>query len=214
MSENNKNTHKGRAAEYFAMSQLLLRGWNVSVPVVDVGDDVLIIDDRKKLTHRMQVRSSTASPLGPQQRDKLVTKVDNVGSFLCVTFQLSREQLRVDPPTSKLFYFLLTRSEGSTAWTFFVISRARMAEVKDELEAPGRPKGRGRPRLPDEMTEGTNCSFTILYNEKFAYCGEIPFTPHLNQWPDELPQINDGPGTRSVTAAPAEPPPLSQDPRK
>lgn len=38
-------THFGRAGEFFAMSELLLRGWNVAVPVVDVGDDVFVIDD-------------------------------------------------------------------------------------------------------------------------------------------------------------------------
>jgi hypothetical protein len=43
MSE--KKTHFGRAGEYFAMSERLLRGWNVAVPVVDVGDDVFVIDD-------------------------------------------------------------------------------------------------------------------------------------------------------------------------
>lgn len=43
-----KKTHFGRAGEYFAMSELLLRGWNVAIPVVDVGDDVLFIDDQDK----------------------------------------------------------------------------------------------------------------------------------------------------------------------
>jgi hypothetical protein len=32
------------------MSELLLRGWNVAVPVVDVGDDVLVVDDNDKTT--------------------------------------------------------------------------------------------------------------------------------------------------------------------
>lgn len=52
-----KRTHFGRAGEYFAMSELLLRGWNVAVPVVDVGDDVFMIDDNDKTTFRLQVKS-------------------------------------------------------------------------------------------------------------------------------------------------------------
>lgn len=51
-----KTTHFGRAGEYFAMSELLLRGWNVAVPVVD--DDVFVIDDRDKATRRLQVKTS------------------------------------------------------------------------------------------------------------------------------------------------------------
>jgi hypothetical protein len=56
MSE--RKTHFGRAGEYFAMSELLLRGWNVAVPVVDVGDDVFVIDDNDKTTWRLQVKAS------------------------------------------------------------------------------------------------------------------------------------------------------------
>jgi hypothetical protein len=37
MTVNEKRSHFGRAGEFFAMSELLLRGWNVAVPVVDVG---------------------------------------------------------------------------------------------------------------------------------------------------------------------------------
>lgn len=48
-----KKTHFGRAGEYYAMSELLLRGWNVAVPVVDVGDDAFVIDDRDKTTRRV-----------------------------------------------------------------------------------------------------------------------------------------------------------------
>ncbi len=55
-----KPTHFGRAGEFFAMSELLLRGWNVAVPVVDVGDDVFVIDDNDKTTYRVQVKSATS----------------------------------------------------------------------------------------------------------------------------------------------------------
>lgn len=38
----NKTTHFGRAGEFFIVSELLLRAWNVAVPVVDMGDDVYV----------------------------------------------------------------------------------------------------------------------------------------------------------------------------
>ena len=46
------------------MSELLLRGWNVAVPVVDVGDDVFVIDDNDKTTYRMQVKSAASDTSG------------------------------------------------------------------------------------------------------------------------------------------------------
>jgi hypothetical protein len=35
----------GRAAQLFVMSELLLRGYNVAIPEVDIGDDLLVIRD-------------------------------------------------------------------------------------------------------------------------------------------------------------------------
>lgn len=64
MASSSKGSHFGTAGEYFAMSELLLRGWNVAVPVVDVGDDVLIIDDNDKTTFRVQVKSAHATKVG------------------------------------------------------------------------------------------------------------------------------------------------------
>jgi hypothetical protein len=60
-----KTTHFGRAGEFFAMSELLLRGWNVAVPVVDVGDDAFVIDDNDKTTWRLQVKSAEAETMPP-----------------------------------------------------------------------------------------------------------------------------------------------------
>ncbi len=74
-----KKTHFGRAGEYFAMSELLLRGWNVAVPVVDVGDDVFVIDDNDKTTWRLQVKTAEGEANGGSVKAK---------------FTLSRAQLR------------------------------------------------------------------------------------------------------------------------
>lgn len=215
MSENNKNTHKGRAAEYFAMSQLLLRGWNVSIPVVDVGDDVLIIDDRNKITHRVQVRSKTAERANEQQCKPFVQHGRSPQSVYTADFGLSRSQLRQDPPASKLFYFLLARIEGFTTWSYFIISRERLAEVKAELEAPMKGKRLGRPRIPDEKApDDSNWSLKITYDDNYAFTGDTNLSEYLNKWPEDLPIIQDGPGSRTATELAVESPRPSQHPGK
>ena len=42
------------------MSEFLVRGWNTCTPDVDVGDDVLVLEDRKGEFKRVQVKTSSA----------------------------------------------------------------------------------------------------------------------------------------------------------
>jgi hypothetical protein len=124
-----KKTHFGRAGEYFAMSELLLRGWNVAVPVVDVGDDGFVIDDNKKTTWRLQVKSSEV--------EKALRK-DEGG--VKAKFTLSRAQLRVEQPI-ELFSMLMLRGGG--AQRFLVIPRVKRAEIRDShVEAASGREGR------------------------------------------------------------------------
>ena len=96
-----KTTHFGRAGECFAMSELLLRGWNVAVPVVDVGDDVFVIDDNDKTTWRLQVKSAEGES---------IPEAD--GGGVTARFALSRVQLRTPQPI-ELFFMLIIRHEGT-----------------------------------------------------------------------------------------------------
>ena len=44
------------------MSELLWRGWNVAVPEVDVGEDILVVRDEDGDFWRVQVKTATAQP--------------------------------------------------------------------------------------------------------------------------------------------------------
>ena len=71
----------GMAAHYAAMSEFLIRGYNVAIPAVDVGDDVLVIDDGQGTVSRVQVKMSD---LG--DRDELEFREEE--------YKLSRSQAR------------------------------------------------------------------------------------------------------------------------
>ena len=43
------------------MSEFLARGWNTCTPDVDVGDDVLVLEDRKGQFKRVQVKTASAT---------------------------------------------------------------------------------------------------------------------------------------------------------
>lgn len=43
------------------MSEFLIRGWNVAIPEVDIGDDIFVVQDDNGTLRRVQVKTSTAT---------------------------------------------------------------------------------------------------------------------------------------------------------
>jgi len=174
-----KKTHFGRAGEYFAMSELLLRGWNVAVPVVDVGDDVFMIDDNDKTTLRLQVKAADE-----------VAEEDGVTA----KFTLSREQLRT-PQQVELFFMLLIRLKASAKWHFFVLPREDLAAIhKMYVEAGARRKGRGRRPLAHDAAKTDALGLEVKLKDGEATGWGKPMTAYLDCWPKKLDPVEGGPG--------------------
>ncbi len=55
------NLYLGKAGQLVTMSEFLARGWNVATPEVDVGDDLFVVEDKKGLFQRVQVKTSQAT---------------------------------------------------------------------------------------------------------------------------------------------------------
>lgn len=173
MAVNEKRTHFGRAGEFFAMSELLLRGWNVAVLVVDVGEDVFVIDDNDKSTRRVQVKSSVI------RKGK-------------ANFTLSRAQLRSTHATP-LIYMFLARSDESCSWRFFVIPRSRLLELHSSfVQAP--KSGPGRRGKPHEDARTDSLTLTIDLTGEQPTAWGTSLAEFDCEWPEELPEVPDGPG--------------------
>ena len=54
------NLYLGKSGQFAVMSEFLARGWNTCTPDVDVGDDVLVLEDRSGQFKRVQVKTATA----------------------------------------------------------------------------------------------------------------------------------------------------------
>lgn len=61
---NRSNLYVGRAGQLAVMGEFLLRGWNVALPEVDVGDDVFVVKDEGGDLFRIQVKTATSKPSG------------------------------------------------------------------------------------------------------------------------------------------------------
>lgn len=170
-----KTTHFGRAGEFFAMSELLLRGWNVAVPVVDVGDDVFVVDDNDKTTYRLQVKSA---------------KKNATGTY---TFNLSRRQLR-ELAQIELIYMLLIRD--ADRWHFLVIPRDELVALRDSFQLPAGTRPRGAPPKNDEDAKTDVLALTVSFDGVTVRGWDADLRGFLNRWPHVLPEIGSGPGTR------------------
>jgi hypothetical protein len=174
-----KRTHFGRAGEYFAMSELLLRGWNVAIPVVDVGDDAFVIDDHEKVTRRVQVKTSSVSSVE--------------GGRWRATFNLSRKQLRTAWPI-ELFYALMTRFEGR--WAFLVIPRVDLLAIRDAyVKSSSQRSLIGRPPLDDEGAKTDSLRLDLDFEGDTVAGWGVSLGPYRNCWPEALGVLEGGPGS-------------------
>jgi hypothetical protein len=122
MSKRN-NLYVGRAGQMAVMAEFLWRGWNVALPEVDVGDDVLVVKDDSGDLWRVQVKTATAQP----QRDGYSAQ-----------FSLSLRQLKA-PRTPDLVYVFAIRSP--TGWEPFVIIDRDTLRMEHELYDVGSASG-------------------------------------------------------------------------
>ena len=53
----------GKGGHFAVMSELLLRGWNVAIPEVDIGDDIFVVQDEDGTLRRVQVKTSQATKI-------------------------------------------------------------------------------------------------------------------------------------------------------
>jgi hypothetical protein len=55
---NQDHLYLGKAGQAYVMSQFLVRGWNVAVPEVDIGDDMFVVRDAVGDFSRIQVKTA------------------------------------------------------------------------------------------------------------------------------------------------------------
>ncbi|WP_375418702.1 hypothetical protein [uncultured Hymenobacter sp.] len=56
-----QNLYLGKAGQFAAMAECLMRGFNVAIPEVDVGDDLFVVNDQSGNYRRIQVKTVTAT---------------------------------------------------------------------------------------------------------------------------------------------------------
>lgn len=91
------NAYLGKAGHLRVMSEFLIRGWNVAIPEVDVGDDIFVVKDDSSTLRRVQV--------------KIARAVERHGSF-SAQFTLKARQLETTSETLVHYVFVVRREKG------------------------------------------------------------------------------------------------------
>ena len=97
--------HVGKAGHLAVMAEFLLRGYNVAMPEVDIGDDIFVVEDRGGQLWRVQVKTGIGKAKGNGHEVKVAASLT----------QLKERR------TPDLFYVLALRLEER--WEFLVIPR-------------------------------------------------------------------------------------------
>lgn len=113
----------GRAGQMAVMAEFLLRGWNVALPEVDVGEDVFAVKDETGELSRVQVKTATAKPLQ---------------SGYAAQFNISLKQLLTRRSPDLVYVFAMRSFKG---WEPFVIVGRRELALEHEAHGVGSISG-------------------------------------------------------------------------
>lgn len=161
MKPNLKRAYTGRSGQMALVAELLARGCNVSIPEVDVGEDLFAFQDGQPLIDRIQVKTAHATRLAAPGR-----------YWAEVSIPLA--QLRsLDTP--KLYYVFPVRLEDSWA-DFVVISRFDLNDLHQN-EAVG-----------SENPPGINLRLRLNFDHGSLTCGERDMGRFRNAW-GSLPAV-------------------------
>jgi hypothetical protein len=145
------------AGHFAAMSEFLLRGWNVAVPFVDVGDDVLVLEDAEATIFRVQVKTADGAEALSTTSNILSPSYGRVARKEA-QYQLSRAQLATAKGV-ELFFMFMVRWEAR--WRFLLVDRASLADVRAGFLATPRDGKPGRKPNSDDDAKSDGLRFDV-----------------------------------------------------
>src|SRR5665647_2976254 len=97
----------GKAGHLAVMGELCLRGYNVSMPEIDKGDDVFVVKDESGAMWRLQVKTSLGTANNNSRR-----------------YQFRIRNSAIQTPQSPELHFVFVMRKGIRTWRYLVMDRA------------------------------------------------------------------------------------------
>ena len=159
----------GYAGQLDVMAELSMRGYNVAAPGVDIGDDVLVLNEDTGKIDRVQVKTARKhTKSSSNKKNRLIYE------FLVhkprITENLSKAGS--DP----YFIFAMLSIGWPKYWTFVIISKSVLAHLVKENDLGTKSSRPEQIRLSIEIDSVGNISFFKKRNVK------ISLNAYKNDW--------------------------------
>jgi hypothetical protein len=145
----------GKAGQLAVMAELAHRGYNVSMPEIDIGDDIFVVNDGTGQMSRIQVKTSVA-----RQRQ----------TSYSAQFRIRETALTVALQPDPYFVFVVRNGGG---WKFITIERATLNHYVQNLNMGTKSVASGQ--------NWVNLYFSFKENE--LKCSKQVMTQFLDVWP-------------------------------
>lgn len=149
-----KSLYIGRAGQMAVMAEFLLRGYNVAIPEVDIGDDIFVVKDLNGEYSRVQVKTALATQT-----------VQGYSARYAIKF--TQLEIQSIPET----WYVFANRLGERWQSFTIISRPELYALYD-LHHIG------------SVNKNGLLSLYISYSVDSAICSGQDLSPYLNNWQD------------------------------
>lgn len=160
----------GRAGQLAVMAELAERGWNVAVPEVDFGDDILLLDDLSGAIRRIQVKTARAR---------------SVRRGFAAKFKFGLVQL-LARRSPDLVYVLVVRS--ADRWERFLILTRRALAQEHLRHGVGHVCDHGRGILV-VLSFDARCAAASTMCRPECGPAQRDFTRFVGAWSPHLPRL-------------------------
>ena len=146
------NLYLGKSGQFAIMAEFLARGWNTCTPDVDVGDDVLVLEDRAGQFKRVQVKTATA------------TEKNNGYSAL---FNISLAQLGKSI-SLEIHYVCMVRHKDKWA-NMLIVNRDTLNDLYESFNI-------------GSVSKDTNLLLHISFDDQSVKCSDIDFSSYVDNF--------------------------------
>lgn len=156
-----QNAYTGRGGQLAVMAEFVIRGYNVAMPEIDIGDDIFVVKDSNGDLSRIQVKTA----IGKAQK-----RPD------CFSAQFSIAYTHLEEPRKPEITYVLTLRVGDS-WKEFVIIPRRDLYVL-------RQKAKIGALITNAKTRQQNLVFSLAFKPHDVLCSKQSLQQYRNRWDD------------------------------